>query len=139
MVKSISEILRELNNTRAKGDKIRFMQAYKNNKAFMTILKYAFDPKIEFLLPEEDPPYTPATEPDMEPRLYNEARKLYTFTKRGAPNLSQKRREAIFVQVLENVDKEDAKLLLCVKNKQLPYKNLTPELVEEAFPGFLDS
>ena len=34
---------------------------------------------------------------------------------------------------------EDAKLVLAVKNKNIPYNGITKKLVEETFPGFLEA
>ena len=69
--------------------------------------------------------------------LYNEERRLYLFIKGGHPNLKSVRREEIFIQVLESVHPREAKVLLAVKEKNLPYKGLTKKLVDEAFPGLI--
>ena len=39
-----------------------------------------------------------------------------------------------FVQLLESVDPDDAMLLVAMKDKTSPFRNLTKELVMEAFP-----
>jgi hypothetical protein len=39
--------------------------------------------------------------------------------------------------VLESIHPKEAKVLIAVKDKKLPYKGLTKKLVEEAFPGLL--
>jgi len=36
--------------------------------------------------------------------------------------------------MLESIHPEDAKLMLSVKDKKLPYKGITTKLVQEAFP-----
>jgi hypothetical protein len=46
------------------------------------------------------------------------------------------RRESLFITLLESVDPKDAKLLLSVKNKKLPYKNITKDLIQEAFGDY---
>jgi hypothetical protein len=139
MVKSISEILNEISRHRSRNDKKKALERVRGNKAIMTILKYAFDPKIQFELPEGDPPYKPCESLDQQSRLYQEARKLYVFTKRGAPNLHPLKRESLFVDLLETIDPEDAKLMLEVKKKNIPYNGITKKLVEETFPGFLEA
>jgi hypothetical protein len=46
------------------------------------------------------------------------------------------KREKIFIELLESLSKEEAQVVLMIKNKKLtgPYKNVTRKLVEEALP-----
>ena len=111
---------------------------YKNDSpALRAILKYAYDPKVKFILPEGAPPYKQNQLPDLQSVLYSELRKLYLFVEGGNPNLKQTRREYLFIQLLENLDKEDAELIVAVKDKKIPYKGITAKLVKEAFPGLI--
>ena len=32
------------------------------------------------------------------------------------------------------IDREDAKLIISIKDKKLPYKNITKKVVQQAFP-----
>jgi hypothetical protein len=57
------------------------------------------------------------------------------FIEGGNPNLNQIKRESLFISVLENVHPEDAKLLLSMKEKKLPYSGLNSKLILKAFPG----
>lgn len=132
MKKTISWILKftsELPNTE---EKIKCLQA-NNHPSIKMILRYCFDPNIVWLLPETDPPYKEASEVGLESLLYHEARRLYLFVEGGNPNLQQWKREYLFIQLLEAIHPDDAKLLLSVKNKKLPYK-LSKRLVLKAFP-----
>jgi hypothetical protein len=63
---------------------------------------------------------------------------MYLFIEGGNDNLKPVRREYLFVQLLENVNKEDARLLISVKDKTIPYKGITKKLVEELYPGLLE-
>ena len=45
------------------------------------------------------------------------------------------RRETMFIEMLESVDFNDAKLLLSLKEKKMPFKSITKKLVMEAFPN----
>jgi hypothetical protein len=69
--------------------------------------------------------------------LYSEYKKFYIFIEGSCPNLRQARRELLFVQFLESLHPGDAALMAMVKDKQLPYPNITPELVDEAYPRLL--
>ena len=59
------------------------------------------------------------------------------FLEGGNPNLKQAKREQIFIQMLETVSADDASLLLAMKNKKSPYKNITKSIINEAFPGLI--
>jgi hypothetical protein len=41
----------------------------------------------------------------------------------------------MFIEMLESVDFNDAKLLLALKEKKMPFKSITKKLVMEAFPN----
>lgn len=135
--RSISWILEFTSKLPTTKEKVECLRQ-NDNSAIRTILKFALDPKIEWLLPEGEPPYTPYDFGGGEPRLYGEARRLYLFVKGGNDNLNQIRREALFVSILEDVDPEDAKLLLAIKDKKLPFKGLNRKIVEEAYPGIFE-
>jgi hypothetical protein len=39
--------------------------------------------------------------------------------------------------MLERLDPKDAKLLLAIKDKHIPYPGITEDVIKEAFPGLL--
>lgn len=101
------------------------------------ILSYTYDENIVWLLPDTDPPYTPATDrkDKMESRLLQEMKSLPMFLNVGPyPNMLKSKRESIFIDILQTISPDDAVLLLSVKNRKLPFENLTREVVEKAFP-----
>lgn len=135
--KAISWILDFTSKLPNEEEKIKCLQANDNN-AIRTILKFCFDPNIIWALPEGAPPYTPCQFPHQENNLYMEIRRLYLFLDPacgGNPNLKPLKRESLFVTILQEVDPEDAKLLISIKDKKLPYAGLTSETVLKAFPG----
>jgi hypothetical protein len=131
MIKSISEILKEVSE--AKKEKKVELLRQNDSQPMRAILAHALDPSIKWMLPEGAPPYKPNEALDQHNRLYQEARKLYIFCD---PNLSlpKVKREALFIELLESIDPEDAKLILAAKEKKIPYKGITSKLVQEAFP-----
>jgi hypothetical protein len=133
---SVSEILKKASELNDEASRIDWLRR-NNSVALESILRGAFDQTIKWLLPEGNPPYKPNDIVDQQHRLYTESRKLYLFIEGGNPNLKQTRREALFIELLEAVDPEDAKLLLSIKDKKLPYAAITPELVNKTFPGIL--
>jgi hypothetical protein len=131
---SISEILQKASEMKDEAARINWLRQ-NNSVALETILRGAFDPSIKWLLPEGNPPYKPNDLVDQHHRLFTEIRKMYLFIEGGNPDLKQLRRESLFVEILETVDPEDAKLLLAVKEKHLPYPGVTRDVIRKAFPG----
>ncbi len=89
---SLSEILKNASEFDKKQDKFNYLLS-NDSPALRAILKYAYDEKVKFLLPEGDPPYKPNELPDQEGILYSELRRLYLFIEGGNPNLKPMRRE----------------------------------------------
>jgi Family of unknown function (DUF6433) len=136
MVVGIAEYLESVSKMKKKEDRIAALRK-SDGFPLRTILQGAFDPRIKWLLPEGTPPYKPNELVDQEHVLIRESRKLAYFVEGGHPNLKQLKREAMFIELLENCAPADAKLLCAIKEKTLPWKNINIELVNEAFPGFI--
>lgn len=133
-IQSLSTVLKQANDLPTESERVAALSKVHNNKAVKTVLKCAIDPSIQWNLPEGDPPYKPCDFLDQEAGLYQEARRLYLFVNSPrAPKMKPVKREALFISILESLDKEDAKLLLACKNKKLPFKNLTPKLLNKVF------
>lgn len=136
--KGLSEILEEVSKIKKKEERIEELRKHGDNRALLQILQYAFDPRIKWLLPEGVPPYKKNEYIDQESNLYTEMRRLYLFIEGGNPNLNPTKREMLFIGILEMVAPSDAMLLCAIKDKKLPYKTITAEIVNEAFPGLLE-
>ena len=136
MLKSISSIL---SACASKPSRAEIIEALRNNNhpIIRQLLFYVYSPSVKFLLPEGAPPYKPCDYLDQESRLYTEARKLYLFIEGGNPNLSKVKREILFIQLIESVSKDDAILLINIKDKKLPYSTISEDVVREAFPDLL--
>lgn len=134
MVTMISEVLEKCSKLKTKAAKIKYLRE-NNSVPLQAVLSCVFDPNIKFLLPMVDPPYNPSPAVEGQGMFHSEFKKLYLFIQGLSPqNLSQLEREMKFIQMLEAIDPSDAKLLLKVKNKEMPYEGITKELVKEAFP-----
>lgn len=131
--RSIASIIQEVEKE-TDPDKQADILKKNSSAALKTIIGYSMDPQVKWLLPEGDPPYRPIHEgTDQEGRLYSDARRLMYFinTPEGM-EIKQIRRESLFIELLETIAPEDAKLLLRCKNKKL---NISVEAVKKAFPG----
>jgi len=106
-----------------------------------TVLVYTFHNNFVFDLPEGSPPYKSVDMPDNwgYNRLPKELRKFkYFFVGNG---LNPIKREKIFIDLLESLSPDEAKLVLMIKDKKLTYKGkqadryaITKKLVVEALP-----
>ena len=132
----ISEILDKVSKIKSKKDKVKFLQD-NNTDSLRMVLKSAFDPKIKWLLPEGDVPYkrNDAPEGTEHSVLAYEARKLYHFMEGGNADITQGKRETMFVQMLEGLHESEADVLCAAKDKVLhqKYKGLSEPVVKEAF------
>jgi len=134
----ISEIFSQISKIKNVADRQNALATCANNKAVMQILHACFHPEVKFVLPDGAPNYTKLEKSvDAQGTLYREAKKLYLFIEGLAPPMHQLRRETLFVQLLEALDPDDADLLLSVKEKKMPYKGITYDLVASTFPGLL--
>lgn len=134
----VAEILNRVAEYPSRQEKITALREHRDNHVLTLLLKMSFDKGLRWSLPEGAPPYKPAPNFDQQGMLYKEARRLYLFLDdpRSA-NLTKIKREKLFIDLLESLHPDDAKLLLNVKEKKPLAKGITQKLVEEAFPGLL--
>jgi hypothetical protein len=137
MVEGVSETLKRISKLKTKADKVKELSKYQNDFPIKAILDMVYNPNIEFLLPETNPPYKPLEkENDAQNVLRHDVRKMIYFINTDAgKGLRSYKREQIFIEMLEAVDPDDAQLLLHVKNKKLPYQGITKDIVAKSFPG----
>ena len=105
-----------------------------NNGAVKAILQWVFTDRIVSRLPEGKTPYTPNDAPasDLtESALRFEFRKFKYFVTNEVP---QTRVETMWIELLESIPAKEAELMDLVKDKVWPFKNITKELAEKAFP-----
>ena len=133
----MNEIATKINNAKDKPRKLKVLKDH-DSVALRQVLKGAFDPKIEWLLPKgEDIPFNKNDAPigTEHTMLQQEAKRLYLFTKGGDNTISQNKRETLFIQMLEGLSGDEADFLITVVNKKVnnKYKGFTANLVKEAF------
>ena len=131
-----SEIATKINNAKDKPRKLKVLKEH-DSVPLRQVLKGAFHPDIEWLLPPGDVPYTANDAPigTDHTLLSQEAKRLYLFTKGGDDSISNTKRETLFIQMLEGLSAEEAEFLVTVVNKKVnnEYKGFTANLVKEAF------
>lgn len=135
MKKGLGEIIKEITAEKTNPQKVKKLQQF-DVPALRGIFELAYDKKLTWALPEGNPPYKPLDKSfDAQGHLYSELRRMYLFIEGGNPNLKPLRREQIFVNMLEELDPDDAELVLACKARKI--KGISKKVVQEAYPGFL--
>ena len=133
---SIAEVLKKVNNAKTKDKKIAVLKQ-NDSESLRIVIKSSFDPKIKWAMPEGQVPYKPNEVPEGTEHtlLMQEAKRLWHFIE-GADNRTPRmRKETMFIQMLEGLHEDEAKVLCYAKDKCLHqvYKGLSHEVVKTAF------
>ncbi len=132
----MNEVLQKVSNAKTKKEKIKLLQEL-NTPALRMLFIINFDDSVVSLLPPGDVPYTPNEAPAGTEHtvLEKEARILHHFFK-GGSNVSQAKRESMFIQMLEGLSAGEAEALVLAKDKKIGKRwKITKACVSEAFPS----
>lgn len=132
----ISEVLQKVSNAKTKAEKVKILQEH-NTDTLRMLLIWNFDESVQSMIPAGDVPYRPNEAPagTEHTKLEHESRLFFHFVKGGNNNLTQLRREQMFIQMLEGLHKDEAEVMCLVKDKQLGKRyKVTKNVVTEAFP-----
>ena len=135
----LNEILDYVESQKTKAKKVQALQEYRDD-SLTAILIWNFDDRVQSAIPDGVVPYKENEVPvgTDHTSLRREWKNLYHFIKGGNDELSSLRRETMFIQMLEGLHPEEAKIICLVKDKNLTEKyKLTRELVAEAFPDIV--
>jgi len=132
----VAEALSRISKITSRKEQVAALRS-DHSIAMENVVDICFNPKLVFDLPAGSPPYKPQPkESDCQAFLYANVRKFGIFMKKGPyPNMKTLQREVQFVQFLESLDPDDAKLVLSIKEGKMPYKGITRKLFEEAWPA----
>lgn len=110
-----------------------------DNTRVRDFLKIVLDPQIEWMLPPGAPPYTAADEVHTHSNFWTEVKRLPVFVKSSDnyQNISEARRQMLYIQVLEYVHPTDAQLLLRIKDGEWPFEKITADLVNRIWPNLI--
>ena len=135
----LNEILDYVETQKTKAKKVQALQEYRDD-SLTAILIWNFDDRVQSAIPEGVVPYKENEVPvgTDHTSLRREWKNLFHFIKGGNDELSSLSRETMFIQMLEGLHPEEAKIICLVKDKNLAEKyKLTRELVAEAFPDIV--
>ena len=134
MKKGIGEIIKEVKEAKSVGEKIRILQR-EDNRELRGLLELTYDNRLTWALPEGNPPYKPLDKSfDNQGMFYQEMRRMYVFLE-GKANVSKARREQLFIEILEQLDPDDAAVLIEAKDRKI--KGVSKNVVKQAYDDFL--
>lgn len=140
MAKNLAEILKEANNKSTREEVLQHL--IKNrSQPLALILKINFNPDFNLSLPAGEPPFKKQKDVPLgfaDTTLAQESRRFYIWYDPNV-NINKVRKETLFIQMLEGLHWTEAELVCQAKDKKLTdvYKNITYDIVFEAFPGLL--
>ena len=132
----VSEILDAVHKAKTKQKKIEVLREY-DTKALRYCLIWNYDESLKSAVPEGDVPYEPNPSPTVESqsKLASEYKTLYNFIEGGNYELTNTRREVLFIQLLEALNPGEAEVLCLAKDKKLGRKyRCSFPVVQEAYP-----
>jgi len=135
----ISEVLTNTGKKRGKAEKQKYLKD-NYSVALITVLKGAWDPIVEWNLPEGVPPYVKDDAPiGHSPSSIHLEQKRLPYLVKGHPlakGLSQSKVETMFISMLESVHPDEADILIAMKDKAFTSKfgGVTKKMVAEVWP-----
>ena len=136
----IHEILDLVGEQRTKAKRVEILKEYRDD-SLTAILIWNFDERVQSAVPDGQVPYKENEVPvgTDHTSLRREWKQLYHFIKGGNDTLSSLRRESMFIQLLEGLHPDEAKIICKVKDKDLQslYPKVTLDVVKEAFPDIV--
>ena len=137
MALMIYEVLENFTKAKTRQEKIAVLQR-NNSPALRDIVQGSLDPRIQWLLPKGEVPYTACDAHNAPTTLLKKHRDFLYCAKGGkGAEMPAVKREKIFLGIVESIHPKDAELVCRMINKQPPVKGLTLKLAQEAFPGLL--
>ena len=133
---SMSEVVSAVAEEPDNDSKVSLLRELGNTNGFRRLIQLAYN--TEWKLPKGKPPYKPLEKyRNAEGNLYKAVMKIDPFIAGTKyENLNQTKRERLFIEMLEFVDADDAKLICSVKDGKID--GIDKDLAEEAFPGIFE-
>ena len=132
----LHEMVKEIDNADSESERVKLVKEFSQYMCFQDWLRCLFDDRIQFLLPEGRPPFTPAGE-SYPSSWHRHHLDLKYFVKGIGDNmLNQLKREMKFIGILESIHPEDALLVSDAMDKR-HRTSLSKELINKALPGLV--
>jgi len=137
--RQVHEIFELYSKAKNRQEKIKVLKSHENVNALRDVVRGIFDDTIQWNLPGGEPPYV-ENNPDTSPStLLKQHMKFKYFVKglKESESMMKFKREKLFIDILESIHPEDAKILVSMINKKNPVKGLTKKIVQEAYPNLI--
>ena len=133
----IYEILEAAGKARSKAEKIKILKDH-DSWALRDVLRATYDLKVEFLIPDGEPPYTPNRPESVPTNLLRKNVDFKYIVKGGIrEDMQSFKREKIYIGLLGSIHPEDAKVVINMVNRKKPGNGITEKVVKEAFPSLI--
>lgn len=138
----LSKLLKIVDTTPSRDDKIQILRD-NNSQQLMHLLAMNWDTDLEWHIPFGDAPeYNSFHGNEADGMLFNQMKTIYVFQKGLHPNqlnMKQAQREKKFIDLLNSISANDARMFWAVRNRTLEqiYPSITHKLVDETFSGLL--
>ena len=132
----MNEILELVSEQKTDAKKVALLKEYECD-ILKSLFIWNFDDTVISVVPEGDVPYKENEVPvgTDHTSLRREYKHLYNFVRGGNDGISSLRRETMFIQMLEGLHPEEAKILCLVKDKLLQTKyKISYDIVKDAYP-----
>ena len=141
--KDVFEILRKLNNLETAAERREAIVNLGEAQPIINdILAIQFNDCIrEYIdFPDTPPPYTEAPDGQSATNLRKEYKKFSNFISHPGNRLPALRRETMFIQMLEGLNHEDAKIVANLfTTGEWEFRGINKLLVKKALPKLLDT
>lgn len=135
-LKPIPIIFKEISEAKTHLEKVKIL---KNNRNPMVdfLLELAFSKDIKINLPEGQPPYLKTGDADLfnATLLYANKKVIELFINGNSSHIPQIKQEQLFIDLLENLNINEAELLCEIKDKNLTsYPGIRKKVIEKVYP-----
>jgi hypothetical protein len=133
----ISEVLQKVNNAKTKAEKSKILKEY-STQALRSLLIWNFDESVISLIPDGEVPYRKNnTAKGLNHSYLETEQKKFAYFVKGGIDISNMKREEIFIGLLETLHPDEAEILCAVKDKALQkkYTRISKTLIQETFPN----
>ena len=132
---NVFEVLQKVSAAKKKAEKISILKQ-NDSTALRTVIQGCYHPGIKLDLPEGDPPYEACDAHNAPSSLHRKWKDFGYFTGAHTKRLGKIKIERMFIQLLESIHPEDAKIVLQMKAKK-PFKGISSALVKEVYPNLI--
>jgi len=134
----VFEILTKMEETVGRTNKIEYLKQFNEHIPLKYILKFNYCKTIKSIIPEGNPPFNDQSEDGpSKASLWQYLSIFPTFVESNQSMQTKPlQRERIFIEMLEAVAVEEARMIILAKDKDLEklYPSLSVEIAREAFP-----